>query len=83
MASFSQVRGRGFYPFFPAGAKTNRAPEGAVQVWEVPLFLQLPLEDFDLLGKRHVVADQALDLAHRVQHRGVVAAAEPPADFRL
>ena len=35
----------------------------------------------DLLGERGVVADQALDLAHRVQHRGVVAAAEAPPDL--
>ena len=46
------------------------------------LFLQLPLEDLDFLSQRHIGADQALDLAHRVQDGGVVAATEPPADFR-
>ncbi len=56
---------------------TEDSPRGKAQ-----LLLQLPLQDLDFLGQRHVVADQALDLAHRVQHRGVVAAAEAPADFR-
>src|SRR5690242_533198 len=46
------------------------------------LLLQLSLEDFDLLSQCHVVADEALDLAHRVQHGGVVAATETPPDFR-
>ena len=30
------------------------------------LFLQLPLEDFNLLSQRHVIADEALDFAHRM-----------------
>ena len=46
------------------------------------LFLQLPLEDLDFLSQRHIGTDQALDLAHRVQDGGVVAATEPPADLR-
>src|SRR6186997_782570 len=69
----------------PGPAQNKTAPCGAVSrlggsAWL--LFLQLPLEDFDLLGERHVVADQALDLSHGVEDRGVVAAAEPPADLR-
>ena len=34
-----------------------------------------------VLGKRAVVADQVLDLTHRMQHGGVVASAEAPADL--
>ena len=45
------------------------------------LFLQLPLEDLDFLGESHIVADQTFDLAHGMQHRGVVAATEAPADL--
>ena len=43
------------------------------------LFLQLPFQGLDLLGERVVVADEVLDLAHRMQDGGVIAAAEPPA----
>ena len=43
--------------------------------------LQLALERFDLFGERHILGDQRLDLAHGVQHRGVVASAEPAPDF--
>ena len=46
------------------------------------LLLQLSLEDLDFLGQCHVAAHQALDLAYSVQHGGVVAAAEAPADLR-
>src|SRR5262249_59046885 len=46
------------------------------------LFLQLPLKNLDFLRKGHVVADQAFDLAHRVQDRRVIAPAETPADLR-
>ena len=46
------------------------------------LLLQLPLQDFDLVGQHGVVADESFDLANRMQHGGVVAPAEPPADFR-
>src|SRR4029077_7787596 len=45
-------------------------------------FLKLPLQGLDLLGQARVVANEILDLAHRVQDRGVVASAEPPADLR-
>ncbi len=45
------------------------------------LFLQLPLEDLNFLGQRHIVADEAFDLAHGVQNRGVVAATEAPANL--
>src|SRR4030095_12193078 len=44
------------------------------------LFLQLALQRFDLFGQRRVPGNQCLDLAHGVQHRGVVASAEPPAN---
>ena len=47
----------------------------------MPLFLQLPLQRLDLLGQRSIPGHQGLDLAHRVQHRGVVASAEPAADL--
>lgn len=60
-------------PVYGTGPFANRAPGS--------LFLQLPLEDFDLLGQRHIVADQAFDLAHRMQDRGVVTAAKAPADL--
>ena len=46
------------------------------------LALQLALERFDLFGQRNILAHQRLDLAHGVQHRGVIASAEPAADFR-
>ena len=46
------------------------------------LFLQLPLQNLDFLRECHVVADQAFDLADRVQNRRVVTPAETPADFR-
>src|SRR3712207_8873651 len=37
------------------------------------LFLENALEQLDLLRERNIVVDQALDLAHRVQHRRMVA----------
>jgi hypothetical protein len=55
---------------------------GLVSATDECLFLQLTFQDLDFLGQRHVVADQALDLAHRVQNRRVVATAEAPANFR-
>jgi hypothetical protein len=45
------------------------------------LLLQLPLQRFDLFGQGDILGDQRLDLAHGVQHRGVVASAEAAADF--
>jgi len=56
--------------------------EGLQPLSRAQLLLQLPLQDFDLVGQHGVVADQSFDLAHRMQHGGVVAPAEPPADFR-
>src|SRR5258708_26807261 len=38
------------------------------------LLLQQALQQLDLVGQRRVLADQPLDLAHRVQHGGVIAA---------
>ena len=45
------------------------------------LALQLALQRFDLFGQRGIPGDQCLDLAHGMQHRGVIAPAEPAADF--
>ena len=45
------------------------------------LFLQLSFQDLDFLGQRHIVTDQAFDLAHGVQNRRVVTPAEAPANF--
>src|ERR1700726_393958 len=44
--------------------------------------LQQALQEFDLLRECRVVAGERLDLAHGVQHGGVVAPAEAPADLR-
>src|SRR5439155_19547640 len=44
-------------------------------------FLQLPLQELDLLRQRGVAVHQVLDLAHRVQYGGVVAASEAPPDL--
>src|SRR5579883_1465815 len=60
----------------------GRGPQGGGDFPRFSLFLQLALERFDLLGERRIVADEVLDLAHRVQHRRMVAAAEAPAYFR-
>jgi len=46
--------------------------------WSV---LKLPLERLKLLGEHTITAGEVLDLAYRVQHRGVIASAEPAADF--
>src|SRR5687767_10481745 len=46
-----------------------------------PSLLKQPFEQFHLVGQDRVLADQCLDLANGVQHRGVVPAAEPAADF--
>src|SRR4051812_41885302 len=45
------------------------------------LSAQLPLELFDLVLEARVLADLTVDLPDRVQHRGVVAIAEAPADL--
>src|ERR1051325_7765455 len=57
-------------------------PPSGGRSWRWALFLKLALQDLDFVGQHGVVADQAFDLAHRMQHGGVVAAAEPPADLR-
>ena|SRR5205823_10434665 len=44
--------------------------------------LQLSLEQLDLLREPGVGVDKTFDLAHRMQHRGVVTAAEAPANLR-
>src|SRR5215467_1917316 len=43
--------------------------------------LQLALQRLDLFGQRGVVADQVLDLAHRMQDGGVIAPPEAPPDL--
>src|SRR5271154_7208749 len=43
--------------------------------------LQLAFESLDLVGERRISAGERLDLAHGVQHRGVIAATEPAADL--
>ena len=40
------------------------------------------MSGLDFVGKCLIVAYQVLDLADRMQHGGVVAAAEPPPDLR-
>ena len=45
-------------------------------------FLKLALEKFDLVGQRNILGDEGFDLTDRMQHRGVIAAAEAPPDFR-
>src|ERR1044072_7573475 len=60
----------------PGPTTTQLKPADAVR-----LLLQQPLQELDLFGEHVVVVDQALDLAHRVQHRGVVAPAEAAADL--
>ena len=49
---------------------------------DVGLFLQLPLQEVDLVGERNILGDQRLDLADGMQHGGVVATAEAASDFR-
>src|SRR5580700_659245 len=49
--------------------------------WGLPSVLELAFEPLNLFGEGGVVAGQRLDLAHGVQHGGVVAAAEPAPDL--
>jgi hypothetical protein len=49
---------------------------------EARSLLQLPLQELDLLGQRRVGRHQVFDLAHSVQHGGVVTAAETASDLR-
>src|SRR6266550_2758856 len=61
-----------------------RPPWGGAQAGRgtgIISFLQLPLQELDLLRQRGVAVHQVLDLAHRVQHGGVVAASEAPPDL--
>lgn len=59
-----------------------RLPNSAPAEGEkVSLLLQLALERLDLLGERGVGVDQILDLAHGMQHGGVVTAAKSPSDL--
>src|SRR6516162_8905208 len=57
------------FPSLPHGRRAARS------------VLKLPLEALDFLGECGVVAGKRFDLAHRVQHGGVVPAAEPATDF--
>jgi len=57
------------------GKQALRPPRGLV-------LLQLALERLDFLSQRLVAAHQMLDLADRVQHSGMVAAAKSPPNFR-
>ena len=66
----------------PTGKQKALAMEGLQPLSGQRLLLQLPLQDFDLVGQHGVVADESFDLANRMQHGGVVAPAKPPADFR-
>src|SRR5262245_44777000 len=75
------------YPQRPQPSAPQKGPARTVDgafspIVGASLFLQLPLKKLDFLRKGHVVADQALDLAHRVQDRRVIASAETPADLR-
>ena len=49
---------------------------------EARLFLKHPLQQLQLFAQGRVRSAQALDLAHRVQHRCVIASAEATADLR-
>ncbi len=48
----------------------------------VKSILELTLKRLDLFGKGTVIAGQRFDLAHRVQHGCVIAAAKAAADLR-
>src|SRR6267142_2859468 len=52
---------------------TNRSSHPGIAVGGADLLLQLPLQRFHLFGQRGVLGDQRLDLADRVQHRGLIA----------
>src|SRR5918993_3488686 len=71
----------------PRNARPGRAPRHNIVARGPPgrapgLFLQHALEQLDLVAQRVVLAQSLLDLAHRVQHGGVVAPAEAAADLR-
>jgi hypothetical protein len=70
---------------FSLVSHSNNAIRGgtvAAHVWRPASILELALERLDLVGKRAVVGGERLDLAHGVQHGGVVAPAKSPADLR-
>ena len=46
------------------------------------LIVDQSAKQFEFLRQRVVGPGEVLDLAHGVQHRGVIAPAEPAADFR-
>src|SRR6266566_3136630 len=66
---------------FTSAVSTLQA-SGRLQPRRTRSLLQLPFEQFDLFGQRGIGAHEILDLAHGVQHRGVVATAEAPPDLR-
>src|SRR6202011_2571886 len=76
------TRARGKKVARPAGF--GKVPRHAVDKSRTRLLglLQQALQEFDLLRECRVVAGERLDLAHGVQHGGVVAPAEAPADLR-
>ena len=61
---------------------SNSSPQGGGEP-QAPdaLILQHPLQQLDLVAEHVVLADQLLDLAHGVEHGGVVAPAEAAADL--
>src|SRR5262245_47784269 len=62
-------------PFRLAGPFSFRHAPGKARS-----LLQLPLQEFDLLGERRIRRHQVFDLAYGVQHGGVVTATEAPSD---
>src|SRR5579872_5815121 len=64
----------------PGGHRQSWVPacHAAMKRWSV---LKLAFERLDFLCKRVVIADERLDLAHRMKNGGVVAPAETAADL--
>lgn len=76
----------GIQPAARGGMFRDRRAAGSADLFpqahfRTGLFLQLALERLDLFGERDILGHQRFDLAHGMQHRGVVASAEPPADL--
>jgi hypothetical protein len=84
VTSAGELRKGGFLipDHIPRASTGPLSPQAGRGGGAIRLLLQLTLQNLDFLGQRHIIADQALDLTHRMQHGGVVAAAETPADFR-
>ena len=59
----------------PAGEGLFAGPTGG-------LLLQLPLQDFNLVGQHSIVANEPFNLSNGVQHGGVITAAESASYFR-